>query len=158
MLLPYGLLKKIAIAVLAVYFFMGLVERGYRHGGELYPFFSWYLFALIPNPQPDAYELLLHSYDGTDYDPPLHFSQTRFIFEELRQSPTEYTTSINGMGGALFQGYPRLAVQHQERLEQMFGGKQATYEILHVEHDPVLYWRAGFHASSTSLGVFETDL
>lgn len=158
MIFPYDALKKIAIALLVFYFCMGIYERLVRHGGELYPFFSWYLFAAIPNPDPYAYDIQILSFDNVVYDPPLPFSKTRPLFVAIRQSPTEYSALIYEFGRALSHNDTAVISRERARVEQMFGGKPAVYEMLRVEYDPLNHWRDEGYASSSSLGVFESRI
>ncbi len=156
MRISYEAMRAIVIASLIVYFIAGLHERFIRHGGETYPFFSWYLFAAIPNYQEQAFTIRILSLGDTVYDPPLVFSQTGPIFKRLRQSPTEYTPIINTLGWSIVHKRGNTA-EIRQRLEQMFGGLRARYELLMVAYDPVDFWKSGTVASSTVLGVYDTD-
>lgn len=45
--MDYHRAKKVLLGLLCGYFLVGVYAEAY-HGGELYPVFSWRLFAVIP--------------------------------------------------------------------------------------------------------------
>lgn len=155
-MISYEAQKMIVIAGLILYFAAGVFERAEKHGAETYPFFSWYLFAEIPNPSNEAYTVHILSIGDTVYDPPLPFSETRPLFEQIRQSPTEYTHEIDELGRAVTRGHKKLAARYQAEFEKMFSGQPARYELVRISYDPVLDWKRREHASSTPIAVFDT--
>ena len=47
--MSYGTAKKIIVFFLVTYFAVGMLARYFRQGPEdFYPFFSWFLFAEVP--------------------------------------------------------------------------------------------------------------
>ncbi|TSC63361.1 MAG: hypothetical protein Athens041674_189 [Parcubacteria group bacterium Athens0416_74] len=156
MSLSHETLKKIIIASLVVYACMGLFERSVRDGSEIYPFFSWFLFAYIPNPSEDTFTVAFHAVGDEVYDPALTFSESRPLFDKIHQSPTEYIYAIQEFGRSVSTGRTDLAEQYRASFERMFSGQAARYELFLVSYDPVRDWREGKYASSTSLGIFET--
>lgn len=157
MLLSHETLKRIVVASLVIYFCMGVFERAARDGHEIYPFFSWFLFANIPNPSEETFTVTIHSIGDEIYDPPLAFSESRPWFEKIRQSPTEYTYAMREFGRSVYAGRMQLAKEHRASFEEMFVGASARYELFVVSYDPILHWKEGRYASSTSLGIFETN-
>ncbi len=156
MMLSHETLKKIIIASFVVYGCMGLFERSVRDGSETYPFFSWFLFAYIPNPSEETFTVAFHSVGDEVYDPALVFSEARPLFDKIHQSPTEYIYAIQEFGRFVYKGRTELAEQYRASFERMFGGESAQYELLRISYDPVAQWKAGGHASTTSLGMYET--
>lgn len=154
MRISYETMRAIVIASLIVYFIAGLHERFVQHGGETYPFFSWYLFAEIPNYHLTAFTIDIYAIGDTKYDPPLPFYQTAPLFLQLRQSPTEYTPIIDELGWSIIRKNGDIE-EIRYRLEGMFSGLSARYELRMIAYDPLVYWSEHKVASSTSLGFFE---
>jgi hypothetical protein len=156
MSLSHETLKKIIIASLVAYACMGLFERTVRDGTEIYPFFSWFLFAYIPNPSEDTFTVAFHAVGDEVYDPALTFSESRPLFDKIHQSPTEYIYAIQEFGRSVSTGRTDLAGQYRASFERMFSGQAARYELFRMSYDPIAQWKAGGHASTTSLGMYET--
>jgi hypothetical protein len=151
-------MQYIAGATLAIYAAIGvlphsmaLVTRKISYG-EQYPFFSWFLFAKIPNPQ-STLTMRMLSYGDTTYDPPLPFDKTSFIFRAVGQYSTQYLPVIRSFGGAIEKGEDTSL--YRKRLENIFL-KPARYQIVRIQYDPVDYWRSRAIKKEVLLGTFTT--
>lgn len=154
--MQYETLKVIAILSLIVYFLGGIATNPYPIFGEqmyrreLYPFFSWFLFAEIPNPRPTTSMQLL-SYGGTTYDQPLPFEKTGFLFEAIGQYPTQYLPIIRAFARELERSGN--VEPHRSALEKLFK-EDASYRIVRLEYDQVAYWKTGSTTRTEVLGTF----
>ena len=57
---------------LAIYFLVGLGTL-LLPAREIFPFYSWFLFALVPQKTTTHYELILHEVNGQPVDPPRRY-------------------------------------------------------------------------------------
>ena len=157
--ISYEVKKTMVVITLVFYCAAGIFIRLYRdeQHHQIYPFFSWYLFANIPIPnQQVTFTMDILSLGSQTYNPPLPFSQTSSIFQKLRQSPTEYTALIVMLGQSILSGDANSISQSRQKLEKIFLGTSARYEILRVNYDPVAYWENGTYTSESVIGTFQT--
>ncbi len=156
--IPYQALKYIVFIFLAAYVIGGLATNPYtifgeQDGKEVYPVFSWFLFAKIPTPQ-SKYVLRLHSYGTEVYNPPLAFEETSFLFRAIGQTPTRYLQEVSSFGREIEQG--RNGEPYRTNLEKIFM-KPARYEIVRIHYDSLEYWKTGLTKKEKVLGIFSTE-
>jgi len=151
----YKARKRVALSFLGVYFLFALFLHGTPYQ-DLYPFFSWSLFSTIPNPK-EEYTIEISQFGANVYDPPLTFSETKFIFDEINQSPTEYTPRIRNLGRAI-ESYD---IQKAERLERemsaLFSGKEFAYTLLKINLHPLQLWETGRYEIIEVVGAFSSE-
>ncbi|MEX2090534.1 MAG: hypothetical protein WD989_00140 [Candidatus Paceibacterota bacterium] len=152
--MSYRFLKYFFAIILLVYFVGGLASRNSAKG-ELYPFFSWFLFDQVPN-EKQNFTMRIISHGGQRHEPPLEFSQATDIFRTINQSATQYFYVIQDLGYGILNGNDRQIENARERLEKIFLGMPATYEILQVRYDPVQYWRTKEFKELKIIGVYES--
>jgi hypothetical protein len=146
--MSYARQKQWVLGFLVFYFIAGM------YAVDRYPFFDWALFTKIPNEQRD-YSIQLRAYDGTVYEPALPFSESKFLFDAIGQSPTQYTQPISDLGTAIMRADERAVEQHREFVERMFDGKPFVYDVLKITYDPVELWRTGAYRSREVVASFE---
>jgi hypothetical protein len=146
--MSYGAWKLCAYAFLVVFFVAGTLVR------DAYPFFNWALFSRVPNTQ-TTYTIEVSKVGVREFDPPLPFSETRFLFEKIGQSPTDYTQAIVNLAQAMEEHDAARVVEERATLEKIFGGEPYRYTLLSVEYDPLELWKSGTYESSTTIAVFE---
>jgi hypothetical protein len=156
--------KKMAIAAsLIVYCTVGIASKSYfilAHRPpttELYPFFSWYLFADIPQTHTE-YRIEVLSLGERTYEPPLPFSDTAFLFARIGRAPTEYTPIIQALGTAITAGDEPRVGELRGQLETMFSGTPARYSVVRVVYDPLIYWKSGAYITHETMGTFDAGL
>lgn len=147
--MSYVVQRNLLLTFLLFYFFAGM------YAVDRYPFFNWALFTKIPNEQTD-YTLEVRSYDGRLYTPALPFSKTKFLFDAIGQSPTQYTQPISDLGKAIVEGDTVGVVRHRQFVERMFGDKDFSYTIFQVTYDPVELWRTGAYRSVREVATFNS--
>jgi hypothetical protein len=152
--MPYRFLKYFFAIFIAVYFIGGLYTRNTR-AGEAYPFYSWFLFDQVPNEKND-FTIRIVSYGGKTYNPPLEFSETREIFQTINQSATQYLYIVQDLGYAIIGQKQEQILTDRERLEKIFLGTPARYEVLQVRYDPVQYWKTGEYKELKVIATYES--
>lgn len=154
----YERMKYCVAASLVLYCVIGIGIKLFTNGaykGEIYPFFSWFLFAEIPKEHYE-YRMEMLSLGDVTYDPPLPFSETRDIFLDLGRSPTEYIPLIQELGTAVVQEQGDQIAVSRARVETMFSGASGEYRILRVLYDPLRYWNTGQYVSEEEIARFST--
>lgn len=121
---------------------------------ESYPLFAWQLFSYIPNERTE-YTIAVHQWGDSVYDPPLAFSELRFIAEAADSSPTEYIPDVQELGMAVEKGADERIDMYQQRVSHLFGNKPFRYDVRRVRIDPVEYWKTGTYKEEVLLGTFE---
>jgi protoporphyrinogen oxidase len=156
--MSYRFLKYFALIISALYcsvaVYTNTIYPGSVNTKELYPFFSWFLFAYIPNPSAD-YTIELISFDKETYPNPLPFKEMRFIFKEIKSGSSEYTHIIRLLGSAVIRHDEEAVKMFRQKLEKIFLDSPATYEIFTTYTDPVSLWKTGVYREKRSLRVFE---
>jgi hypothetical protein len=110
---------------LAIYFVVGLGTL-LLPAREIFPFYSWFLFALVPQGAPH-YELILRRVDGKLLDPPRRYQEA----EGLVRSPHSVTVyKLTQQIGALNDVHAR------ELLEKYWLPPNTSYEITQSEPRP----------------------
>lgn len=145
--MSYRAQKIAGLVFLGMYYFAGTIAI------DTYPFFNWSLFSEVPNEQ-QGYTIEIERIGDRDYDLPLPFSKSRFIFEEIGQSPTEYTRRIEDLGRALENHSVDAVRRERGPLEKIFTGKSFSYTIFSVTYDPLKRWKTDEYDSAVPLATF----
>jgi hypothetical protein len=153
--MSYGTFKKIITCSLTLYFLIALCIPG--PGREIYPFFAWDLFSIIPNPK-ERYDLYIISYGDKKYDDPInYFSGANLIFRQKSGYPTQFYNIIQNLGRAIETDNSREINKNKEKIESIFHPYSFKYEIRTGTYDPVEYWKSKRYLSEKKLGVFESQ-
>ncbi len=153
--LDYRTKKLAVLASLAVYAAIGISAHWLTTNDELYPVFSWNLFAYVPNPKIE-YTIALLSFGKTHYNPPLQFNELGFLFKQNSESPIKYYVVINRLAAAIMQKDPAAQETYRQQLEAIFQKTPAQYEVLKVKNDPLAFWYTKTYVSSSVLATFDT--
>lgn len=148
--MSYAAHKKLIFGFLAFYFIAGMyvVDR--------YPFFNWGLFTKIPNEQQD-FSIELRAHDGRVFEPALSFSESKFLFDAIGQSPTEYTQTISELGAAIDRSDETTVAARRAVLEKIFRGKPFSYDVVKITYDPVELWRTGTYKKKETIASFDSS-
>jgi hypothetical protein len=82
----YQRVRRGVAVFLAIYFIVGLGTL-LLPAREIYPFYSWFLFALVPQNATTHYELILYEVNGQPLDPPRRYQEA----DGLVRSPHNVT-------------------------------------------------------------------
>lgn len=111
-----------------------------RH--ELFPFYSWFLFSLVPQPEPTVFELLIHEAPvGTVFDPPISY---RRLNEGTLRSPhsIDLYRNVQELGRAAQARDVEASDRLRAGLERRFRmSGPVRYEIVRQTYaDPMARW------------------
>jgi hypothetical protein len=135
--------KKLLVGLfLFVYALGGLAARTLTDEAaqETYPFFSWYLFADVPD-QSFVYTVTIRSLNGQTYDSPISWAKAPQLFNGWTQSPTHYLHLIQLLGRAVESGDLRALQRERAQFESIFSGVSAVYEVVKVPGNPIERWQ-----------------
>jgi hypothetical protein len=63
------------IVILFCYLFIGISLEVITKRSEIFPVFSWFLFAKVPPETITRYHIIIHQYNGQDFKPGISFYQ-----------------------------------------------------------------------------------
>lgn len=154
--LSWGGKKALVALFLLVYLLGGLATRAFTDEAaqEAYPFFSWYLFADVPD-QSFTYTVDVRSLNGVTYPTPLSWAKVPQLFNGWTQSPTHYLHLIKLLGQAVEKGDGVEVQTERTQFEKIFYGSRASYEVVKVEGNPVERWQHT-DATGTVIAIFTT--
>jgi len=128
-----------------------LAPLGYlTQNKEIFPFFSWVLFAKVPNPG-HHYDVVISKHNQQPIQPPLPYNRADAYATSAR-TITSYQF-IQKMGRAHDQGRPEEFAQLNQLFQRDFLKKGAlTYQLTRIFYDPVERW----HGKEPDVDVIET--
>jgi hypothetical protein len=129
-------------AVLAVQLVGGLAVLP-APGHEVFPVFSWFLFALTPPAERTAPELRVAELGGRTFDPPVRLETERSLVRAA-DAPTVVRLAKD-LRAALAAGDTAALARARRTLEENFltGRGPGRYALVEVTHDPVARLRGG---------------
>lgn len=140
--------QVIVVAVL-VYGTVAIVGR-WTALGEIFPFFSWDLFTVIPGQEVRA-TIYLVAVDGREFEEPLPFFET----EHVRGS----RVTVSRLAGQLTEALrrdPNRASVLREGLEGNHLPRRVEWSLVHERFDPVERWRSGELLDAWEVARFST--
>lgn len=157
--MPYRSLKILLILFLLIYFLVGLYARTIRTEDEdLYPFFSWFLFSVVPARVQEDYIIKIVEYRGSQVNPPALVEKTSGIFNKSR-SLAEYFQMTRNLGVAVSQGQAEQVKRLRVHIEtNLFSGKPLTYAVYRVTYSPIERFKTGQLLSSQELAIFKSGV
>jgi len=151
--MSYEVLKKGFVFILILYFMTGVFAE-VTGSGELYPVFSWRLFARIPS-QVSTHAIEIHELGDTIYSPPIKFSNTKSLFEKLGQSPTDYEKPVRELVQAIRTKNEDEVLKRREIIENIFPWPKYKYSVVEVQYDSIEYWQTGTYEVKEVLATYE---
>ena len=138
--MPTTALKTSLLAFLAVYAIGGLATEVLLPGREksAIPFFSWFLFAQVPN-QMGVFAIKIHEYRGLPLDPPVFFEKASGIVSN--PSSPKARELIQRIGERIDSGDRSTADDLRHRFEHGFLSAPTRYELIRLRYDPLERWR-----------------
>lgn len=127
-----------------VYFLVGIgshfAPARFLPYGQLYPFFSWFLFARTPNQVTD-YAVRLMEVQGRKLDPP------PFIQDADHLAPDVHSIKLHDIVqklGMALERKDRESARHASRmLERNFLTGATRYQVVKVTYNPLNRWQTG---------------
>ncbi len=150
----YRRIRKGMSWFLAAYFAGGLLTL-LRTGRdmnerEVYPVFSWFLFALVRQPEAQ-YGLLLHEVNGRSVEPPCLYQDAE---GRISQPHNVIVFQLTQKFGAAVERHEPEQQKYRELLEKNWLPSRKRYELVKVNADPVARWKNGSYAVTQRLNTF----
>ena len=151
-MIRYRRLQVLVAVVLAVEFGVGMgSEIPPRH--EVFPFASWFLFALVPN-HPKEYDLEIRAVDGRVLTKPVRFSRAEGTV--LQPHSITAFNVIQQLGLALDRGHADEGRALRQQIDGFCGAARVQYEVVKIVYDPVARYDTGAALQRRVLGTFVT--
>ncbi|HWF17705.1 MAG TPA: hypothetical protein VG754_00470 [Verrucomicrobiae bacterium] len=145
----YRRIRKIISWFLAAYFAGGLLTL-MRPEMEVFPVYSWFLFALVPQSGPQ-YGLLLHNVNGRSIEPPRLYQEAG-DWISTSHSVTAFKLTQE-LGAAVEKNLPE-KLRDRELLEKNWLPPRTSYELIKLNADPITRWKTGKYEITQTLGTF----
>jgi hypothetical protein len=145
----YRRIRRLLWWFLAAYFVGGLLTLLLPQM-EIFPVYSWFLFAKVPDSAPQ-YGLLLLNVDGRPVEPPRLYQEAN----NLVSSPHSVTVFklTQKMGATVERNIPD-KTGTRELLEKNWLPPQTRYELVKMNADPITRWKTGEYQITQRLGTF----
>ncbi|HZV36729.1 MAG TPA: hypothetical protein VFB72_19285 [Verrucomicrobiae bacterium] len=134
---------------LSAYFAMGLLML-LRPDMEIFPVFSWFLFARVPQ-SGAQFGLLLHQVNSRKIEPPRLYQEAGDLV------PTAHSVTVyklaQELGAAIEKNSPE-TTRCRDLLEKDWLPPQSSYELVKLNSDPVTRWKTGKYEIIQRLGTF----
>jgi hypothetical protein len=124
---------------LAGYFVLGLATLALPRG-EVFPCYSWFLFALVPG-QESQYAVRLEEVRGQKLAEPVLFQDADNIVDE----PHSVTARelVQRLGAAVENGQTDEQLRLRRVLEKNYLPTPCRYELVVMTYEPLTRWRTG---------------
>ena len=133
----YARLRNVLARLLVGYFVLGLASFG---TGEIFPIFSWFLFARVPG-HVKRYELVLDVVRGHPLPKPVFYDQADGLVADSHSIVAKRV--INSLGKALDEGDLSAIARVRRALESDYLPPDSEYTIVEVSFEPLRRWRSG---------------
>ena len=138
-LVGYRRLRRIAVALLAVEFVVGM--GGYlTPRKEIFPLASWFLFLVVPHHTND-YDLMLRAYDGHPVEPPLPYNHAPALIFTPHSIVTYQV--VQQLGDAQTHHDDTRVRALRRQLESLFTQPRTRYDLVRNTYQPVERWETG---------------
>lgn len=145
----YRRIRKLISWFLAAYFAGGLLTLLHPEM-EVFPVYSWFLFALVPQSGPQ-FGLLLHRVNSQDVEPPRLYQETGDL---ISTSHSVTVFKLTQQLGAALEGNSPDKTRYRELLEKNWLPPHSAYELVKLNADPVTRWKTGKYEITQRLGTF----
>ncbi len=136
----YRILQRGLFWLLALYFAAGLSMKQVVGRGEIYPVFSWALFAKVPNER-TVFALRIFAYDGAPLESDFFYEEAEGIVPEPHSIAAQH--AIRRLGAAATRGTKEEEAEARRLLERLYLKTDMRYEIVRVRYEPRNRWRTG---------------
>jgi hypothetical protein len=144
--------------ILIAYASLGSVIRSVRASREIFPIFSWELFAYVPN-EGQEYGLKITAINNQLLDSPLYFEEAVQQWGVSDSVAATAFSHIQALGQAIVQGDAQRIQEARSNLETLYSGmgKNIRYEIIIRSFDVLEHWKTGRFTGEQRLEIFETS-
>ena len=132
---------------------IGLTAAATTTQREIFPFYSWFLFATVPNGK-TTYQVVLHRVNGQEIDPALPLNQASALVGGNARSIVLYRV-VQRYGQALRNGDAAGAARERGYLEAKLPAA-TRYEVVRERGDAIERWHHHGTPIVESLGFFDS--
>lgn len=154
--MPYNVLKIFLVSVIVLYFYAAFHYND-TPTGELYPFFSWFVFTIVPSEFETEYTIRILEYDDKQMHPPVFFKDAYEEYFKKYLGIPRYNYMIQTLGESIEAGRAAEIQQRREALEKFFPPQHVVYEIVEVRFNTFKYWESGEFIEVESIAVFTSQ-
>ena len=152
--MSYELSKKLMLASLMTYVFVGYGVHVLRNSAEdVYPFFSWSLFAQVPRAVQESLDAQIISIGGKDIEP-VPLQSRPDIFDASGDPSIDVHSEIQRIGRALVSKNQEDVNAHVQKLLPYFK-VPASFQVRLVRYDLLEHYKTGAIQTSEVLQRFD---
>ena len=151
----YRRLKILIIAILISYSFLGVVLQLFISGrNEIFPVFSWALFAKVPN-KIDEYSIRIISVNGKPLQKVVSYNNASRWFTKSNSVNAYYT--IQTLGRAVSSGNAVKVQEIRKYFEPLYLGdvKTVKYDLIKRSFNPLIFKKYGLVENIQYITSFE---
>lgn len=136
----------------AAYVVAGLLAAA-APGFEVFPVFCWFLFPVVPGPEP-RFELVVSQLGGEPVDPPTDVQRLGLVRDPKAM---DLWLATQRLGAAVERGDERDRAKARRLIETGFLCQGARYRLDRVQFDPLERWQTGHVRERTPLVAFDSE-
>lgn len=121
-------------------------------GFEVFPFFCWFLFPIVPGDEP-RYELVVSEHAGTTVTPPADVQTLSVVRDPMAM---DLWLATQRLGVALADGDTAAVARERRLIEANFVCAPSRYRIDRVLFDPLERYRSGTVKSRATVRQFKS--
>lgn len=148
----YRIAQRWVTLFLAAYFVGGLLTL-LHPCEEVFPVYSWFLFALVPQHQ-TLYAVVLHEAEGRPLSQPRAYPEAIGIVRDPH-NVVAYQL-IQQLGTAVEKQDTAQVVKLRHLLETNYLPARSRYEVAKISYEPLRRWRTG-EQRTEQLAIFSTE-
>jgi len=149
----YNRIRIILTSVILFYSTCALFLHYYEGRNEVFPFFTWELYARVPNRVTD-YTIRITALNGKELEKPLYFQQSRKYFSKAHSVSAYF--AFKKLGKAIRSGNKKKINYHRKYIEQIYlaGYESLEYDVVSRSYNPLNKIRNNKIKKSKSLKSF----
>lgn len=156
--MSYNAIKIFLVTVIISYFYVAFYVTSHVPEGEVYPFFSWFVFTRVPPESNTEYTLKILEYEGRKLDPPIFLKDAYKTYLTPSIAPPTYNYIVQSLADNVIAEQPDKVEQYRNALEGGFLSREAVYEIVEIRFDTLEYYKTGKFYESESVAIFRIGL
>lgn len=148
----YRIAQRWVTLFLAAYFVGGLLTLLHPRE-EVFPVYSWFLFALVPQ-QRTLYAVVLHEAEGRPLPQPIAYQEAIDVVRDPHNVVVHQL--IQQLGAALEKQDAAQVAKLRRLLETNYLPARSRYEVAKIGYEPLRRWRTG-EQRTEQLAMFTTE-
>lgn len=108
---------------------------------EIFPFFSWFLFALTPNPSAE-YNFQIITYGEQTFSPPIIYNEAKGIV------PSPNSIKVPRLATTMAKALEENQTDEYHTAKRVFesnylDNQKSIYQLIEINYDPLERWKTG---------------